>query len=166
MEYIFMSADASVLEDVYALIDQRIAWMDEVGIQQWNVTNYWDAYPKSYYVHQMNQGNLYVLKQTQDNKVVGAIVLLEEDGQWSDCSDVSAYYLHNFVTAISEKGTGGIILKAVQELAVRNEKTRLRLDCATDNVRLNHYYKNKGYVFAGQCADGPYVGNKREKILG
>jgi hypothetical protein len=48
----------------------------------------------------------------------------------------------------------------------RNKKTRLRLDCAIDNVRLNHYYENKGYVFAGQCLDGSYVGNKREKRLG
>ncbi|RSD29571.1 GNAT family N-acetyltransferase [Mesobacillus subterraneus] len=165
MEYIFMSADASVLEDVYALIDQRIAWMDEVGIRQWNVTNYWDAYPKSYYVHQMNLGNLYILKKAEDNKVVGAIVLLEEDSRWNDCSDVSAYYLHNFVTDSRVKGAGEIILESVHELAVRNKKTRVRLDCAIDNVRLNHYYENKGYVFAGQCADGPYIGNKREKRL-
>lgn len=80
-----------------------------------------------------------------------------------DCSDVSAYYLHNFVTDISGKGAGGIILEFVKELAVRNKKTRLRLDCAIDNVRLNHYYESQGYVFAGQCVDGPYIGNKREK---
>ncbi len=30
----------------------------------------------------------------------------------------------------------------------------------------NDYYQSVGYSYAGKCSDGPYVGNKREKIIG
>ena len=51
--------------------------MDKAGIKQWNVRNYWKVYPKSYYKSKVEQKQLYVLKRTDNNKVVGAIVLLE-----------------------------------------------------------------------------------------
>lgn len=165
MRYTFMLADETELEEVYALINQRIEWMDEVGIQQWNVTKYWEAYPKSYFINQVQQGNLYVLKQMDTKKVIGAVVCLTTDKRWKNSSSVSAYYLHNFVTDKNEPGVGKLILKYVEDLGIKNHKTHIRLDCAIHNTRLNAYYEEKGYILKGQCEDGLYKGNNREKLL-
>ncbi len=154
-------ADESVLDDVFQLILRRIQWMDTVGIRQWNVTNYTDAYPQRYYSQKIREGQLYVL--TEKGKVIGAVVLLESDARWKDA--VPAYYVHNLVTDVTAKGAGGILLGYVEAMAARDGKTCVRLDCAVDNEKLNQYYEKKGYRKVGVCSDGLYRGNKREKVI-
>ena len=165
MEYILGLADEAALEQIYRLIDQRIRWMDENDIRQWNVTDYWNAYPKDYYVREMRRGRLYVLKLKADQRVAGAVVLLEQDSRWKDAPLLPAYYIHNFVAGEAEHGAGGVMLQKIQELAVKNRKVCLRLDCAVSNRKLNCYYERKGFLLAGQCVDGNYSGNRREKKL-
>lgn len=46
MEYKFLLANETMLDDIVALVIKRIKWMDSVGIKQWNVTNYMEVYPK------------------------------------------------------------------------------------------------------------------------
>lgn len=164
MKYIFKLADKALLDKIYNLYEKRIEWMDEVGIKQWNTTNYNEAYPKSYYRNQIESNNLYVLLN-DSFEVLGAIILTEDDYRWNDCSKYKAYYLHNFVTDNKVKGIGKVILKSVEELAKENNKQKLRLDCAEDNEFLNNYYENSGYILVGKCIDGVYKGNKREKTL-
>ena len=163
MEYKFLQADETMLDNIYNLILQRIEWMNSMGIKQWNVTNYTEIYPKNYYKSQIEEKHLYVI--TTDNKVVGAIVLLEKDDRWEDDNECSAYYLHNFVTDTQIKGIGRKILEFLEELARKNNKTKLRLDCAEDNDFLNNYYESAGYLLVGKCTEGLYKGNKREKSL-
>lgn len=52
MDYEFKPGELTDLPQVYDIIDERIHWMDQVGIKQWNVTDYWDCYPESYYKKQ------------------------------------------------------------------------------------------------------------------
>lgn len=163
MDYQFGLADESVLEQIYTLIDRRIRWMDEVGIRQWNVTDYWGVYPKEHYIEQMQQNRLYVLKRLPDLAVVGTAVLYETDGRWPDGQCIPAYYVHHFATALTEKGAGKFLLEQLEELARTEGKDALRLDCPSDNPRLNQYYEEKGYVLMGTCVDGVYCGNRREK---
>jgi len=139
--------------------------MDETGIKQWNVTNYLAAYPKTYYEKLIEQGSLYVLKSDADRRVLGAAALLDHDDRWLDRQGGPAYYIHNLVTDISEKGAGKLILNAIQELAMQNGKQYLRLDCAADSSFLNTYYESMGFLPAGQCKEGLYIGNRREKAL-
>ena len=47
MEYLLETARASETEDVFAFDADRIRWMNENGIRQWNMTDYLQAYPKS-----------------------------------------------------------------------------------------------------------------------
>lgn len=163
MEYKFMQADETMIDSIYELFIKRIEWMDRVGIKQWNVTNYIDAYPKEYYKMQIKEKQLYVI--IGNDEIVGAIVLLENDERWDDSDKCSAYYLHNFVTDTKIKGIGKKILKFVEELARKNKKSKLRLDCSEDNDFLNNYYENAGYILVGRCTEGLYKGNKREKNL-
>lgn len=166
MNYTFILADESVLEDVYGLIDRRIQWMDDNDIQQWNVTGYWEAYPRSYYVRMVRKRCLYVLKREADQKTVSAAVLFDEDKRWHDDPMFPAYYVHNFVTAPEEKGVGKILLSYIEDLARKKGKVCIRLDCSRSNQKLNRYYEQQGYILRGQCADGNYLGNKREKVFG
>ena len=163
MDYQFGLADESVLEQIYSLIDRRIRWMDEVGIQQWNVTDYWGVYPKEHYIEQMRYARLFVLKR--GSVVVGTAVLYEDDPRWPDGNTASAYYVHHFAASPDEKGAGAILLRHLEEYAHRKDKALLRLDCADDNPRLNRYYQEKGYSPCGTCVDGVYRGILREKYL-
>ena len=162
MEYKFLLADEKMLDDIFELFIKRIKWMDSVGIRQWNVTNYIEAYPKEYYQRQIEEKHLYVIIDDND-KVISAVVLLEDDELWND--KISAYYVHNLVTDMKIKGIGKKMLECVEDLARKNKKTKLRLDCAEDNAFLNNYYESKGYLFVGKCEEGVYKGNKRQKNL-
>lgn len=163
MDYHFALAGTAELEQVYALIDRRIHWMDEMGIRQWNVTDYWGTYPREHYVEQLQHGHLYVLKRVPAGTVAGIAVLYETDGRWDSEQDIPAYYVHHFAADVGEAGAGAILLNHLEEQARRDGKAALRLDCPSHSVRLNRYYEEKGYVFKGTCVDGVYRGNRREK---
>ena len=112
--------------------------MDKSGIQQWNITNYLEVYPISYYADRQRLGELYVLRK--EDVVIGAVVLLQSDECWPQMADSPAYYVHNLVTELSVKGAGKIILSEVEKMAIR-------------------------YKMVGCCKEGAYIGNKREKEL-
>ena len=134
--------------------------MDKSGIQQWNMTNYLEVYPISYYADLQRLGELYVL--SKEDVVIGAVVLLQSDECWPQMADSPAYYVHNLVTELSVKGAGKIILSEVE---ISKGIQFLRLDCAVDNKFLNEYYESMGYKMVGCCKEGAYIGNKREKEL-
>ena len=164
MKYVLRQADKSDVKHVFSLVEKRVHWMDCKGIRQWNVTGYLDKYPFSYYEMQQRNGRLYVLHNNQ-NRIIGAAVLFEEDDRWEDCADLKAFYVHNLVTDSSSSGVGKILLQKLEKTAKSHGKDYLRLDCAADNGFLNNYYEDLGYVLVGTCEDGAYIGNKREKKL-
>lgn len=161
MESVFMPAPEALADEVFALIAERIAWMDEVGIRQWNEADYTKIYPREYYREKCREGKVYVLMRGE--KVLCAAVLLEEDGRWNDRE--AACYVHNFAASVSEKGAGGRFLACAERLARLRGKKYMRLDCAVGNEALNRYYEERGYRLAGSCAEGGYRGNRREKRL-
>ena len=165
MDYTFELAQASDLEQVYELIDRRIRWMDEVGIRQWNVTDYWGVYPKEHYMDCLDRGELYVMRRNRDGLAIGVAVLYESDERWADAAPANAYYVHHFATDLTEKGVGVQMLRCMETLGARQGKQFLRLDCSVDNPTLNSYYEEAGYRFAGYCMDGVYHGTRREKRL-
>ena len=165
MEYIFQPAAPQEVEAAFHLYEQRVSWMNEKCLHQWNDTDYLNAYPISYYREEQEAGRLYVLKKSADGAVVGAAVLLTADERWTDAEPVPAYYIHSLVTIPNLPGAGRAILAEIDCLARKNGKTFLRLDCSVDSVFLNSYYESQGYRLSGQCQDGPYYGNRREKRL-
>lgn len=159
----FKQAELKDMEQFYEIIDQRIRWMDEVGLKQWNHTGYWERYPKEYYLENMEAGRMFVL--TEGGKMLAVGVIYEEDERWVNSGDMPAYYLHHFATAVDAKGAGSAYLEMLEEHSRKMGKVRLRLDCAVDNPKLNEYYEAKGYYICGSCKDGPYEGITREKVL-
>ena len=151
-------------EQIFSLIQDRIQWMDDQGISQWNTVGYWDIFPPSYYRKAIEDHRLYVLKLPETGKIIGAGVLADQDLLWGQ-DNVSAFYLHNFVADRGVAGTVGVFLSGCEDLARSVGKERFRLDCIKTNLKLNRYYEARGYRAVGSIEDGKYVGNKREKVL-
>ena len=164
MQQQFRPAKESDIPAVLSLIATRVHWMDEVGIQQWNATDYLTVYPEEYYLSCQQNGELYLY---EDNSVItGAFVLFDKDVRWQDNDEVSdACYLHNLATDPAVKGLGRFLIAKAEKVTVQRGRRRLRLDCAVDNPFLNTYYEELGYKLRGECIDGAYIGNLREKIL-
>ena len=162
MTYIFKEASYEHLEAIYDLINMRINWMNEVGIKQWNVTDYWGRYPEEYYQHLIDIHELYIL--LEDDKLLAMAALFTSDIRWPN-NDIDAFYVHHLATNPGDKGIGRVMLKEIENYAKTIKKVAIRLDCATNNPTLNTYYESQGYIYKGTCKDRLYEGNRREKLL-
>lgn len=157
----FGPASPADLPRVFELIDSRIRWMDEKGIRQWNVTDYWGCYPPEHYRRAVDMGCMHLLRRP-DGEIVCMAVLWHEDPRWPT-DGVPAFYVHHLVTALDAPGVGREMLRRCEGYAAAMGKRFLRLDCAVDSPVLNAYYKQQGYAPAGQCVDGLYAGVLRQK---
>ncbi len=164
MKFVFEKAKSEDAKAVFALVNERISWMDEIGVEQWNKEDYWMVYPQSYYLNAISNGRLFVLRDKTSGLVISAGVLSESDSRWSD-DGVKAVYLHNFVSSLVSPGSGGIFLAECESYAKQYGAQVLRLDCAASNDKLNDYYEQRGYYAVGVVTDGNYTGIKREKRL-
>ena len=163
--YTFRPAEKDEVPAVFDLIMARVRWMDEVCIRQWNVTDYAGCYPLHHYEAARQRGDLFVL--TDETGIAACAVLREDDERWPDAMQAAqpAFYLHHLATRVGEKGAGRIFLQMAEEYAIRQGKTRFRLDSADDNTFLADYYTAQGYIPVGNCVDGLYSGILREKAL-
>ena len=160
--YIFRQAWPEEIQSVFELIMERVAWMDTVGIRQWNTTKYGQRYPLDYYEMRRKQEELFVLTDSAgDILAVGA--LLHEDERWPEHE--SAFYLHHLASRVDAKGVGSIFLQMAEDYAARMGKKYMRLDSAVGNKTLEAYYTSRGYTEAGTCKDGMYEGILRQKKL-
>ena len=131
---------------MFDLVLERMKWMDEKGIEQWNVMGYDEVYPLSYYEQKCSEVRAFALED-KDGAILCAAVLLENDSRWSD--DVPALYVHNLVSKVGAGDAGAEFLRRASE----------------NNEPLARYYENLGFIPAGTCTDGPYKGVRREKKL-
>ncbi len=167
-KYIFRPILKEEVGVMFDIIADRVRWMDEVGIRQWNVTNYARVYPLEYFHFHRRQGEVFVLEEKETREIVACAVLKHEDDRWESVSDyktVKALYLHNFAVRLDKKGTGSIFLRMAEAYAAERGVECFRLDSADDNEKLERYYSSKGYVPRGSCTDGLYKGILREKRL-
>lgn len=162
-QYIFRPAMQQEIPEVFALIMGRVAWMDTVGIRQWNTTKYDERYPLHYYEQRRQMEELFVLEDRETRKIVCVGALFHEDERWPE--PASAFYLHHLASHVDAKGTGSIFLQLAERYTASQGKQYLRLDSAVGNKTLEHYYTSRGYTEAGRCKDGLYEGILRQKKL-
>ena len=168
MECRFLLADETMLDDIFNLFIKRVAWMDKVGIKQWNVTKYDEVYPVSYYEEKRQNGEVFVLSHPVSGEIAACAVLKSEDDRWNtvpEIRDEKAFYLHNFAVPLNMKGAGAVFLRKAEEYAKNQGKKYFRLDSADDNKALESYYSEKGYIPVGECIDGLYKGILRQKEI-
>ena len=163
-EWQFMQALPQDLNAILGLIRQRIAWMDQKGLEQWNKTDYFSAFPPDYFAQAIREGHIYVLCTKEPRRVIGLISLKEEDSYWPT-DNKNCCYMHNLATNAAFPGAGRALLGHCEEQARRWGKEYLRLDCQRDNNKLNQYYENLGFMPVGTVEDAPYYGIRREKKL-
>ena len=163
MKDVFARAKREEIDPVMNLIRKRVEWMDEKGIRQWNVTDYLSVYPRSLFEDYVRKGWLYVLKD-ESGAIKAAAALLDRDPRWPEKRD-KAFYVHHLSSDLSCPGAGRVFVWECEQLAEREGREYLRLDCDVDNVFLNEYYEGMGYEKDGVCVDGPYTGSRRTKKL-
>jgi RimJ/RimL family protein N-acetyltransferase len=163
--YLFNNAVMEDVEIIWEIINKRIKWMNNNNIIQWNKTGYLDSYPKSYFEEKALTDQLYVMKEKNTMRILGAVVLLEQDNRWGP-DGLNSYYIHNLVSDPEVAGTGEKIIHFCEMKAINNGKDKIRLDCQASNKKLNEYYQRLGFKYAGTVKEGSYLGNKLEKKLG
>ena len=155
------------VDAIMTLVQLRIDWMNAVGLHQWNETDYFGRYPRSYWVQHIQS----FLVGEEQGRVVVAIALYTEDVRWTRDGHYTgslvgqAYYLHHLVTDPAFPGGGRAMMLHVEQYAVMHGVNILRLDSAVGNQALERYYTNLGYTPCGTCHDRLYHGILREKPL-
>lgn len=160
MDGMFRPVGAESVDAVCALIDARIAWMEERGAAQWNAEDYRRWYPREYFASAAAAGCLYALV-SPDGEIMAAACLHDADEWWND--GAVALYVHNLAASPACRGAGREFLRHAAGLAVRRGVTRLRLDCNDSSEPLNRWYENQGFRALGPLRAGVYRGVKREK---
>lgn len=161
MTAVLRPASSLETKEVMGLIQERIHWMDQVGIHQWNDEEYLKKYPLPYFEAHQRAGRLYVLEE--DGRITGAVALLDQDPRWTD--GLPAWYVHHLVGDPRVPGAGRRVLEKALELASRQGKDRLRLDSSLGNQRLAAFYRGFGFESRGTVTDGNYKGELWEKLL-
>ena len=151
-----------------ALVQMRIDWMNAKGLHQWNETDYFGRYPRSYWEENID----YFLVGEDEDCLLVAIALYTEDvrwtrdGEYTGTASGNAYYLHHLVTDPSRPGVGRAMMQYVEHYALQQGNIQLlRLDSAVGNQALERYYTDLGYTACGICHDRLYHGVLREKRL-
>lgn len=162
-EYVFRPLKRDEIPAMLNIIRQRIAWMDEVGIRQWNVTDYNGVYPPEYFEGCHARGELFALADSRTDEIVCIGALKQADDRWPDKAD--ALYLHHLAAALAHKGAGRRFLAEAEQYAAGIGMKYLRLDSAVGNQALEDFYVSQGYLPAGRCIDGLYEGILRQKSI-
>ena len=163
-KYLFRQITKNEIKTIFDLIQSRVEWMNEVGIKQWNCTDYADVYPLSHYEKCFERKEIFVLEEKSTKEIICVGVLKHYDERWENCSD-DAFYLHHFASKVGEKGVGKIFLECAERYAKQYDKDYIRLDSAIDNETLTKYYSDLGYEAVGECVDGAYIGILRQKRI-
>lgn len=163
----FRKATLVDVDAIMALVQLRIDWMNTVGLHQWNETDYFGRYPRSYW--ERNIGSFLVGEQQGKVVVVTALytedVRWTRDGEYTGSASGAAYYVHHLATDPAVKGAGVAMMKYVEQYAIEHGIHLLRLDSAIGNKVLERYYTQLGYTPCGTCHDRLYHGILREKVL-
>ncbi|WP_077247774.1 GNAT family N-acetyltransferase [Bacillus sp. FJAT-27225] len=139
--------DSSVIINMLKLIAQ---WMKDNDIDQWRFLL--DGGDDQEIEQAITSQETYIV--LKDNDIVATFTLLSEQSEWdrhiwgSDISSQSLY-LHRLaiIPAYMKKGLGKSILTWIQDNV--SHKEYLRLDCVTDNSKLNNFYKNNDFELIG-----------------
>lgn len=147
--YILCRASKKEASIVFDMVLNRMKWMDEKGIQHWNVWEYDQIFPLSYYEEKCEEKELFVLRN--QNEVACGCVLEEKEDY---------IYISHLVS--KESGYGSICMHKIEEYAKRKHISFLRLDSSESLVS---YYAKLGFYPISTIQEGPYKGIVQEKKL-
>lgn len=133
--YLFSKATLDDLDKLLDLYKERTNWFKEKGIKQWS--KYLEHHPKEEFIDVIENGYFFIIKE-KDNIIGGFELSTNRKYLRDDLTD--AYYIYKLVTKINYKNVGNC-----KNIAINNNKSKLRLDCLKNNERLNIIYENYGF---------------------
>lgn len=136
-------ANMNDFDKIVELYSERSNWFEDNGISQWQ--NYLENHPREEFITAIKNSNFYLLKK--DNEIVAGFELSDKNSFWED--DKNAYYIYKVVTKVGYRDLGKYIFGLCECFARRDGKKYLRLECKSDNKKLNDMYEEYGFEFIG-----------------
>lgn len=160
MNYKIELANINNIDSILELYYERIKWFKDNNIKQWN--GYLKIYPKKEFINIIKNKKYYIIKH--DDEIVGGFELSTNSKYWND-NITPAYYIYKVVTKVGFKNIGKIIFDKCKEIAIKDGKKYLRLDCLKDNLKLNKIYEKHGFILRSTGVERDYKYALRECAL-
>jgi predicted GNAT family N-acyltransferase len=146
------------LSEVYALLEERSAWLRSKGVAQWN-----PVYPMERLSREIEAGHVWYWEVNR--KIVATVTLFSTRPDyypphvWQDTT--RAWYIARLAVAtrLGGAGIGKRLLNSIEHDGALEELQALRLDVAASNPFLEEYYAALGFcrVATGEIKGAPSV---------
>lgn len=141
-------AKSSEKNVVLAIKQDAARWLENKGIHQWAGIL---MAPGEDMVHKrVHEGEVYLAFQGEDP--VGTVSILWEDPiSWGEKGkDGKAGYMHGLAVLrrYAGKAVGKEILRWAMDV-IRSKNKMIRMDCMAENPRINRYFKDLDFTYAG-----------------
>lgn len=166
-DYHIIKSEPEHFDQLIELFLEIALWLRGQGLRQWG--HFLDGYGRDDVIRSINSGNcLLVLRE---DAIVGTVTVQYEPDEWDqhiwkDMNLDESIFIHRLAISRSHshRGIGREILGWIEEdHDFTANKKYIKLDCVSDNKRLNDYYLSNGYEFVG-CTDDAH--SKYQKTLG
>ncbi|MBT2572516.1 GNAT family N-acetyltransferase [Bacillus sp. ISL-51] len=145
-------------EDAQAVMDLLVSaakWLRDKGSDQWSGLLHGED------THNMRgsiaEGHVFLFKR--DGELAGVVMLLPEASEWDrrlwgEDGHGESVYLHRLAIAreFAGRGLGRAILSWAETGVYCPGKTKIRLDCVSENMALQSFYRRMGYESKGKAA--------------
>ncbi len=131
------------LEELLELMRERAKWLESINQPMWNL----QYLEQEKFIEKYQQPACFLASDGEEK--IGGFILLEEDSfLWAEQVNEAAYYLHKLVVrqGYSGKGYAERMIAWVKELAHKEGKKYLRLDCYADREYLRQLYQKCDFV--------------------
>lgn len=140
-------------ELISAILHQAASWIQTKGSKQWSgILQSGVGKDNHDTMGAIQRGEVYFA--TIDEEPAGMFLLWDHQSQWdrqlwSPSSSTDHVYLHRLaiVRQYAGQGVSGKLLESAKEVARKNGKKSIRLDCLANNEYLNKLYKQNGFTY-------------------
>ena len=157
MNYTIKLANMNDIDLILQLYSERMQCFKDNNIKQWS--KYLTNHPKTEFEEAINNKNFYII--LKDNEIIAGFELSEDSREWKD-NVTSSYYIYKVVTKVGHKNIGNIIFQKCKEIARKNGKKYLRLDCLKSNEKLNNIYESHDFKLVRYGSNERYNYSLRE----
>jgi ribosomal protein S18 acetylase RimI-like enzyme len=133
------------ISQILRLLREAAIWLQERNINYWKV---W-INPPDNYVNWIRKGinnkEFYLIKE--GSSIIGCFRLSWHDEIFWGKQSMPAGYVHSFTIDRKHYGKkkGIVVLQMIEKKSKDNGKRYLRLDCASNNLKLKKYYEKFGF---------------------
>ncbi|PEE44839.1 GNAT family N-acetyltransferase [Bacillus pseudomycoides] len=142
-------SDESTL--IIHMLKEIAQWLKKKGINQWQYLL--EGGDDEEIIQAIKNKNTYIV--LKDNEMIATFTLSSIQSEWDrhifgEEIISNSLYLHRLavIPKYMKRGIGKNILIWIQE-HMENDKEYLKLDCVTNNIKLNNFYKNNGFEYVG-----------------